>query len=222
MVVLENEKRKKTKATMFLIESYTLMERGRYKKLGNPLAMNLDLKNVPLEMYQARNAVDIAKSKNADKYAPEVFEKAAASLKMAENALTTKANKKNIISIARQAVQFSEDARILTVQRKEEEKLANERKAADEAQRLAREQAEKESLQRAKAEAAEAKALLEQEQSQRKAEEEARLRTASRCGSPVSDLYGDFSKFHHLGWKRILDANRVQRHCCGSPEEPES
>ena len=188
LVVLENEMRKNTKARMFLIESYTLMDRGHYQKLGNPLALSLDLKNVPLEMYQARNAVDIAKTNGADKYASEVFSKAVASLKMAENALATKENKRTIISTARQAVQFSEDARLLTVQRQEEEMLANERKAADEAEQRARDQAELEALRASQAEAAAAKAeaaraiaLLEQEQARSKAAEEARLRVAAEA-----------------------------------------
>jgi hypothetical protein len=30
--------------------------RSQYSKLGNPLALTLDLKNVPLDMYEARNA----------------------------------------------------------------------------------------------------------------------------------------------------------------------
>jgi outer membrane protein OmpA-like peptidoglycan-associated protein len=181
LVVLENVARKNSKARMFLIESYTLMERGRYQKLGNPLALQLNLKNVPLEMYQARNAVEIARSNAADQYASEVFLKAAASLQMAENMLATKGYKKNIISTARQAVQFSEDARILTGQRKEEERLTKEREAADEAERLAREKAAQEALKRSEAEAARAKALLEQEQARREAEEEARLRAAAEA-----------------------------------------
>jgi len=48
------------------------MKRSQYQKIGNPLALTLDLKNVPLEMYEARNAVEIAKSRQADKYAPEI------------------------------------------------------------------------------------------------------------------------------------------------------
>ena len=167
LVVLENEMRKNTKAKMFPIESYTLMDRGHYQKLGNPLALSLDLKNVPLEMYQARNAVDIAKTNGADKYASEVFSRAVASLKMAENALATKENKRTIISTARQAVQFSEDARLLTVQRQEEEMLANERKAADEAEQRARDQAELEALRAS--------------QARSKAAEEARLRVAAEA-----------------------------------------
>jgi len=38
--------------------------------------MTPDVQRVPLEMYEARNAVDIAKSRGADQYAPEIFSKA--------------------------------------------------------------------------------------------------------------------------------------------------
>jgi outer membrane protein OmpA-like peptidoglycan-associated protein len=117
----------------------------------------LDLKNVPLEMYEARNAVDIAKSRKADQYAPEIFTKAESSLKMAENALAAKKNKKEIISTARQAVQFSEDARALASERQEQERIAKEK--ADAA---------------AKAKAdAEAKAAAEAAEAKRKADAEA-------------------------------------------------
>ncbi len=83
------------------------MKRGQYAKLGNPLAMTPDLSRVPLEMYEARNAVDIAKERGAPQYASDIFSKAQASLQMAENALTSKADKKQIVSTAKQAVQFA-------------------------------------------------------------------------------------------------------------------
>src|SRR5271155_744497 len=69
MVVLENALRKDTKGKIFPVNEYQLMKRAQYEKLGNPLALTPDLRNVPLEMYEARNAVDIAKSREAEKYA---------------------------------------------------------------------------------------------------------------------------------------------------------
>lgn len=150
LVVLENDTRKDTKGKIFPINDYKLMRRGQYEKMGNPLALTLDLKNVPLEMYEARNALEIAKSRNAEKYAPEIFTKADGSLKIAENALARKANKTEIISTAKQAVQFSEDARALAVQRQFEEKIEQERQTA-----AAKAKAEAEA--KAAAEAAEAK-----------------------------------------------------------------
>ena len=130
LVVLENDMRKDTKGKLFVIGDYKLMKRGQYQKKANPLALTLDLKNVPLEMYEARNAVEVAKSNGSEKYSPDIYTKAEASLKMAENALAGKAEKKEIISTARQAVQFSEDARALATQRQEEERIAQEREAA--------------------------------------------------------------------------------------------
>jgi outer membrane protein OmpA-like peptidoglycan-associated protein len=150
MLILENDTRKGTKGKIFIVKDYKLMKRSQYQKMGNPLALTLDLKNVPLEVYEARNAMEIAKSRSADKYAPEIFSKAEASLKMAENSLARKADKKEIISTARQTVQFSEDARALSVQRQEDERIANERAAA-----AATAKAEAEA--KAAAEAAEAK-----------------------------------------------------------------
>jgi outer membrane protein OmpA-like peptidoglycan-associated protein len=133
------------------------MRRGQYEKMGNPLALTMDVKNVPIEMYEARNALDIAKSRAADKYASEIFTKAEASLKMAENSLASKANKRDIISTARQTVQFSEDARALAVLRQYEEQVTREREAA---------------AAKAKAEA-EAKAATEAAEAKRRADEEA-------------------------------------------------
>ena len=160
MVVLQSERRKDTKGKIFSVSEYKLMKRSQYEKMGNPLALTLD-PNVPLEMYEARNAVGIAKSSGADKYAPEIFSKAEASLKMAENSLASKANKNTVISTARQAAQFSEDARALAAQRQEEERIAKERedsaaKAQAEAEAKAAGEAA-ETKRKADAEAAEAK-----------------------------------------------------------------
>lgn len=176
VVVAQSAIRKDTKGKIFPVNEYRLMKRTQYEKLGNPLALTLDLKNVPLDMYEARNAVDIAKSRGADKYAPEIFSKAQASLQTAETALASKANKKDIISTARQAVQFAEDARTLAAQRQEQERIAKEReaaaaqakaeaeaKAAAEAKRQAELTAAKEAQMKAEAELAAAKAKAEQD-----------------------------------------------------------
>jgi outer membrane protein OmpA-like peptidoglycan-associated protein len=158
LLVLENATRKGTKGKLFSITDYKLMRRTQYQRMENPLALSLDLKNVPLEMYQARNAVEISKSRAADKYAPEIFVKAESSLKMAENALARKADKREVLSTAKQAVQFAEDARALSAQRQEDERIANEKAAA---------------AAKAKADA-EAKAAAEAAEAKRRADEEAR------------------------------------------------
>jgi outer membrane protein OmpA-like peptidoglycan-associated protein len=130
MVVLEMETRKNTKGKLFPITEYKLMKRDQYAKLGNPLALTPDLSRVPLEMFEARNAVDIAKARGAAQYSPDIFSKAQASLAMAENYLTSNADKKQIVSTAKQAVQFAEDARAFAAERQDQERIAAERQAA--------------------------------------------------------------------------------------------
>lgn len=179
MVVLENDLRPDTKGKVFTVD-HKLMKRSQYQQMQNPLALAPDLKNVPLEMYEARNAVQIAKSRGADKYAADTFSKAEASLKQAESALARRANKREIVSTARETVQFAEDARALTMERREEERIAQERAAAAakaKADAEAKAEAEAaEARRKAEAEAAAAKAKAEAEaaEARRKANEEAR------------------------------------------------
>jgi outer membrane protein OmpA-like peptidoglycan-associated protein len=130
LVVLENDTKKNTKGKIYPDNSYKLMKRSQYTKLGNPLALTPDLKNVPLDMYEARNAVDIARSQKAQQYAPEVFSKAESSLQLAENSLASQADKALIITNARQTMQFAEDARALSAERQETERIQQEKDAA--------------------------------------------------------------------------------------------
>src|SRR5215469_12723759 len=167
VVVLVNDTTKKTKGKIYPENSYKLMKRSEYVKLGNPLALTVDLKNVPLDMYEARNAVDIAKSKGAEKYAPEVFSKATGSLEMAEMALSSKAEKGKVLTNARQTIQFAEDARALSSERQEAERIQNEKDAAAAS-------AKAEAEERAAAEAKRQAELTAAKEAQMKAEAEAK------------------------------------------------
>ena len=167
LIVMENEIRKGTKGRIFIIDAkYELLQRGQYERLANPLALSVDLKRVPLHVYQARNALEIAKSVGAPEYAPEVFRKAEAGMEMTDRLLPDKSKRKQVIQQARQAVQFAEDSRELAVKRQEEEALANERRAA----------AEREAEATARAAEAEATARAAEAEARRVAEEEARAR----------------------------------------------
>jgi outer membrane protein OmpA-like peptidoglycan-associated protein len=189
MVVLVNETTKNTKGKIYPENSYRLMKRSQYAKLGNPLALTLDLKNVPLEMYEARNAVDIARSQGAEKYAPEIFTKATGSLQMAENSLASKSDKGKIVTDARQTIQFAEDARALSSERQETERIQNEKDAAAAAARAkAEEQATVEAKRQAeltaareaqmKAEAAQAQSEAEAKRAAEQAAEQAKTQAA--------------------------------------------
>jgi outer membrane protein OmpA-like peptidoglycan-associated protein len=198
-LVLLNEPRDKVKGKLFLLDAqFDLLEWSQYKKLSNPLGMSVDLKQFPLDLYEARNAIHIAQMLESEKYAGDILEKAKQSLKMAEDAAANKKSRKEISTNARQAVQFSEDARALSLKRQDEEahaaQLAREAQAKADAQRAERArqaeaarraQAEQDRLKaelaaaqeqqrRAEAEAARARAQAEQERANKAAAEAAR------------------------------------------------
>jgi len=182
IVVLVNDTTKNTKGKIYPENSYKLMKRSEYAKLGNPLALTPDLKNVPLDMYEARNAVDIAKSQGAAKYAPVIFSKATSSLQMAENSLVSKADKSKIVTNARQTIQFAEDARALSSERQEAERIQEEKDAAAAAAKTkAEEQAAGEAIRQAELTAAkESQMKAEADAKQAAAKEEAeRARAAT-------------------------------------------
>lgn len=170
LIVAQNEARKDTRGKLYFIDAkFELLKRGQYAALANPLELSINLKDSPLEMYEARNAVEVARSSGAEHFAPKVFRKAEASLEMAEGfPKRDKRYRAEVVRTARQAVQFAEDARELAVKREEEARLAAERKASAEREAAANAAAEAEMILRAEAEAA------------RKAEEEARMRAEQR------------------------------------------
>lgn len=130
LVVMENVVRADTRGRVEEIDArYELLQKGQYERLANPLELKLDSK-IPLELYEARNAVQIARASGADTYAAETFQKALASLNQAETYQSRKAGKKPVTMHARQAVQTAEDARAIAVVRQEEESPADERQAA--------------------------------------------------------------------------------------------
>ena len=187
ILVLENEIREDTKGEVLPVHEYKLMARAQYQQLGNPLALSVDLKHVPLEMYEARNAAEIARSHGAERYAPDIFASLNTSLKNAEDALARKAGSAEIISAARQAVQFAEDARVLAVRHQQEEQIAQERQAA-----AAKAKAEAEA--KAAAEAAEAKRRADadaQRQSELATAREARMKAEAELGAAKAKMEAD-------------------------------
>ncbi|MDR3700521.1 MAG: OmpA family protein [Candidatus Sulfopaludibacter sp.] len=120
LVVMENVVRADTVGKVEPIDAkYELLQRGQYDRLANPLALKLDRKQ-PLELYEARNAVQIARAMGADQFAPETFQKAEKSLSQAETYQSDKAGRKPVTMAAREAVQMAEDSRVIAVKRQEE------------------------------------------------------------------------------------------------------
>lgn len=130
LIVMENVIRPDTKGKLEEIDAkYELLQRGQYQRLSNPLALKADGK-VPLELYEARNAVSIARSIGADKFATDSFQKAEKSLAAAEAYQARNAGKKPVTMTSREAVQTAEDARAIAVKRQEELALAAERQGS--------------------------------------------------------------------------------------------
>lgn len=130
LIVMENVVRPDTKGKIEEVDAkYELLQRGQYQRLANPLALKAD-KKIPLELYEARNAVSIAKSIGADRFATDTFLKAEKSLAAAEAYQARNAGKKPVTMTAREAVQTAEDARAIAVKRQEESALAAERQSS--------------------------------------------------------------------------------------------
>jgi outer membrane protein OmpA-like peptidoglycan-associated protein len=143
-VVLENVVREDTKGTSEAVNAkYELMERGGYIPTGykfDPVILNARL---PLEFFEARNALRIAQSEGAEQYAADSYEHAVRLVNNADEYATQKhIDRKPLIAVAREAVQTSEDAREIAVKKLDELRLADERQNSADAQAKSQRQAD--------------------------------------------------------------------------------
>ncbi|MGH9501832.1 MAG: OmpA family protein [Terriglobales bacterium] len=175
-VVAENIIRQQTKGFEEPIDAkFDMLEGGQYTvdmPAGQLPSATADPKT-PLTLLEARNAVAIAKAAGAAHYAADSLEKAEVYLARAEDYLKRKQGKTPIGTAARGATQMAEDARVLTLRRKEQERIANEKQAMLDKQQQAEAEA------RASAEA-EAKATAQ-------AEEDARRRSMAEADRAAAE-----------------------------------
>ena len=132
VVVLENVVREDTKGTSEAVNAkYELMERGGYLPTGykfDPVVMNAKL---PLEFFEARNALRIAQSEGAERFASDSYKHAVRLMDDADAGATRKhVERKPLIAVSREVVQTAEDAREIAVKKMGEERLSNERQAS--------------------------------------------------------------------------------------------
>jgi outer membrane protein OmpA-like peptidoglycan-associated protein len=144
VVVLENVVRDDTKGTSEAVNAkYELMERGGYIPTGykfDPVVLNAKL---PLEFFEARNALRIAQSEGAEQYAPDSYQHAVQLMNNADGyAVNKHMDRKPLIAVSREAVQTAEDAREIAVKKMVEMRLANERQDSADAQAQSRQQAD--------------------------------------------------------------------------------
>ena len=160
VVVLENVVREDTKGTIEAMHTkYDLLERGGYIPTGykfDPVVLNTRL---PLEFFEARNALRIAQSEGAETYAHDSYQHAAGLMDQVDaDAINKHSNRKAMIGVAREVVQTAEDARAITVKKIDQERLENERQAAADAQAQTQAQADAATRQKEQAQSDQARA----------------------------------------------------------------
>jgi outer membrane protein OmpA-like peptidoglycan-associated protein len=132
VVILENEIRPDTVGTSEAVDAkYELLDRGGYIPTGykfDPVVLNSKL---PLEFFEARNAVRIAKSAGAEESATSSYQNAVNQMKHADDLGTSKhIDKKALISVSREVVQTADDAREIAVKRIEADRINAGRNAS--------------------------------------------------------------------------------------------
>ena len=188
VVVMQNEVLKdKTQGIIEQVNAHaTLLPRGAYATTSgansvlNPITRN---DQSPLELYEAINAIQIARAAGADRLAADTYGKAEQNLQNAQAMDTHKSERKQEITYARAAVQAAEDSRVIAIRKHKQMDEAARQKAQEDAQQAAQQsaleaqqsrlqaqqaqlQAQQAAAQQATAEAQAAQAQLQAQQAQ--------------------------------------------------------
>jgi len=156
VVVLENVMRSDTRGGAEEVDAkYELIDRGGYIPSGykfDPVVLNAKL---PLEFFEARNALRIAQSAGAERYATTSYQNAVRQMDEADALASGRhESKKSLVAISRETVQTAEDAREIAVKHIDEERLESDRRAGSNREIAAKDREMAESDRRARAEAA--------------------------------------------------------------------
>jgi outer membrane protein OmpA-like peptidoglycan-associated protein len=204
VVVLENVVREDTKGTTEAMHTkYDLLERGGYIPTGykfDPVVLNTKL---PLEFFEARNALRIAQSEGAETYAHDSYQHASRLMDQVDaDAVSKHSDRKAIIGVAREVVQTAEDARAITVKKIEQERLENEREAAANAQ--ANTQAEADDATRQKEQAQSEQARAEQARAQAESDASRAQAATARAQADAASAQADANQA-----KSDMEANQA-------------
>jgi outer membrane protein OmpA-like peptidoglycan-associated protein len=159
---------------------YDLVSRGTYSSTNTHIQdaiFGIDPKT-PLELFEARNAMRIARIAAGDKYAAFIISKAGQQLMNAEGLYRSKAKKEAVEAAAKEATETAEEARLMAVKQKAEDDAqaaaaAREAKARADADAEAKRRADAEAA-RVAAEKATAEALKMKQEAEAAAAEAAR------------------------------------------------
>ena len=160
VVILENVVRDTTKGSTEAVNAkYELMERGGYIPTGYKFDPVVLKANLPLEFFEARNALRIAQSEGAEQYAPDSYQHAVQLMNNADSDATSRhVDRKPLIAISREVVQTAEDARAIAVKKMGDVRLENERQDSADAQARTQGQADEAMRRKDRAESDAAKA----------------------------------------------------------------
>jgi outer membrane protein OmpA-like peptidoglycan-associated protein len=168
VVVLENLVRADTSGTSQAVNAkYELLERGGYIPTGykfDPVVLKAKL---PLEFFEARNAVRIAQSEGAEEFAGESYRHAVELMNTADSEATSRhPSQQELIATSRQVVQTAEDSRAIAVKRIDKARLASERQASTDTQTALQAEADAANLHKERAQADAARARSDNAQAQ--------------------------------------------------------
>jgi outer membrane protein OmpA-like peptidoglycan-associated protein len=132
VVVLENAIRSDTAGATEMVDAkYELIDRGGYIPTGyqfDPVVLNARL---PLEFFEARNAMRIAKSAGAETFASSSYENAVRQMKRVDDLATRRhVDRKSLIAESREVVQTADDAREIALKRIDADRVNADRDAA--------------------------------------------------------------------------------------------
>jgi len=129
VVVMENVIRPDTVGRTEQVSArYELMPRGHYTYEKSDAAtvgsadrekLSMDQYEAVLALYQALNAIQIARAAGADEAAGETMSKAERLYENARQLQSKSASSREVVTIARQAAQTAEDARAITAKRRQ-------------------------------------------------------------------------------------------------------
>ena len=132
-VIMEGVVKKdgQTTGTIMPIDAkFELVSRGGYLQYLPPadrVSLREAKNKIPLDLLEARQAMAVARSAGAMRFAADTMKKADVDLYNADAFFKSGADKKKVQSLARHVTELAEDARLISVKRAEEQSLSRER-----------------------------------------------------------------------------------------------
>jgi outer membrane protein OmpA-like peptidoglycan-associated protein len=160
---------------------YELLEHGSYDAVLPPAdrAIVKLRGDIPLDLKEARHAMAIARAVGAMQYSADTMQRASLDLQNAEAFWSSSRDTKRVQTLARNVTQLAEDARIITLRRRQDEQLAQERRDAEARFAAAKSDADREASQRLLAETEKRQAEKREAEAREQAEHEAKLRQSA-------------------------------------------